>query len=229
VVLAGQPNVGKSSLLNRLAGEELAIVTAIPGTTRDSVRQAIQIEGVPLNVVDTAGLRESADEVERLGIQRTWSEIERADLLLLVVDARAGVTAADEAIAARLPQRLQRVVVHNKIDLVGTAANSVEEGSGAVVYLSAKTGVGVDLLRQTLLHHAGWQSTEESVFIARERHLAALRQAGEHLEAAAEQSRSPELFAEELRLAQRELGAITGEFTADDLLGEIFARFCIGK
>jgi len=229
VVLAGQPNVGKSSLLNRLAGEELAIVTPIPGTTRDSVRQAIQIEGVPLNVVDTAGLRESADEVERLGIQRTWSEIERADLLLLVVDARDGVTAADEAIAARLPQRLRRVVVHNKIDLSGAAARTIEQPDGTAVYLSAKTGDGVDLLRQTLLQHAGWQSTEESVFIARERHLVALRRAGEHLEAAGAQARSAELFAEELRLAQNELGAITGEFTADDLLGEIFARFCIGK
>jgi tRNA modification GTPase len=229
VVLAGQPNVGKSSLLNRLAGEELAIVTPIPGTTRDSVRQAIQIEGVPLNVVDTAGLRESADEVERLGIQRTWSEIERADLLLLVVDAREGVTAADEAIAARLPQRLRRVVVHNKLDLVDAAPRRVEEQDRTAVYLSAKTGAGIELLRQTLLQHAGWQSTEESVFMARERHLVALRQAGEHLEAAADQSRSAELFAEELRLAHSALGAITGEFTADDLLGEIFARFCIGK
>jgi tRNA modification GTPase len=228
VVLAGQPNVGKSSLLNRLAGEELAIVTAIPGTTRDAVRQGIQIEGVPLNVVDTAGLRESADEVERLGIQRTWSEIERADLLLLVVDVRAGVTAADEAIAARLPQRLRRVVVYNKIDLGGAVPRLVEEAGETAVFLSAKTGEGVALLRRVLLQHAGWQSTEESVFIARERHLVALRRAGEHLEAA-EQSQSPELFAEELRLAQRELGAITGEFTADALLGEIFARFCIGK
>jgi tRNA modification GTPase len=229
VVLAGQPNVGKSSLLNRLAGEELAIVTAIPGTTRDSVRQAIQIEGVPLNVVDTAGLRESADEVERLGIQRTWSEIERADLLLLVVDAREGVTAADEAIAARLPQRLWRLVVQNKIDLAGVAARVAGEHGAATIYLSAKTGEGVDLLRKTLLEHAGWQSAEESVFIARERHLVALRRAAEHLEAATAQARSVELFAEELRLAQNELAAITGEFTADDLLGEIFARFCIGK
>jgi tRNA modification GTPase len=229
VVLAGQPNVGKSSLLNRLAGEDLAIVTPIPGTTRDSVRQAIQIEGVPLNVVDTAGLRESADEVERLGIERTWSEIERADLLLLVVDARDGVTAADEAIAARLPQRLRRVVVHNKVDLSGDVARITGQEDGDAVYLSAKTGEGIELLRKRLLEHAGWQSTEESVFIARERHLVALRRAGEHLEAAAGQSRSAELFAEELRLAHSALGTITGEFTADDLLGEIFARFCIGK
>jgi tRNA modification GTPase len=225
VVLAGQPNVGKSSLLNRLAGEELAIVTPVPGTTRDSVRQAIQIEGVPLNVVDTAGLRDTADEVERLGIERTWSEIGRADLALLIVDARSGVTAADEAIAARLPQRLARLVVHNKIDLAGVAPRVDADA----VYLSAKTGAGVELLRQRLLERAGWHSAEESVFIARERHLVALRRAVERLEAASSQLAAPELFAEELRLAQAELGAITGEVSADDLLGEIFARFCIGK
>jgi len=229
VVLAGQPNVGKSSLLNRLAGEELAIVTPIPGTTRDSVRQAIQVEGVPLNVVDTAGLRESADEVERLGIERTWSEIERADLLLLVVDARLGVTAADEAIAARLPHRLRRVVVHNKIDLADVPPRIVEQEDGTAVHLSAKTGAGINFLRKTLLQYAGWQSAEESVFIARERHLVALRRAAERLEAASGQLAAPELLAEELRLAQGDLRAITGEFTADDLLGEIFARFCIGK
>jgi len=225
VVLAGQPNVGKSSLLNRLAGEELAIVTPVPGTTRDSVRQAIQIEGVPLNVVDTAGLRDTADEVERLGIERTWSEIERADLALLIVDARSGVTAADEAIVARLPQRLARLVVHNKIDLAGMEPRA----HGDAVYLSAKTGAGVELLRRRLLEHAGWHSSEESVFIARERHVVALRRAAERLAAAAGQLAAQELFAEELRLAQNELGAITGAFTPDDLLGEIFARFCIGK
>jgi tRNA modification GTPase len=229
VVLAGQPNVGKSSLLNRLAGEELAIVTPIPGTTRDSVRQAVQVEGVPLNVVDTAGLRDSTDEVERLGIERTWSEIERADLLLLVVDARLGVTATDEAIAARLPQQLRRVVVYNKIDLAGEPPQVGEQRDGTAVHLSAKTGAGIDLLRKTLLQYAGWQSAEESVFIARERHLVALRRAAERLETASGQLAAPELLAEELRLAQGDLGAITGEFTADDLLGEIFARFCIGK
>jgi tRNA modification GTPase len=225
VVLAGQPNVGKSSLLNQLAGEDVAIVTAVPGTTRDSVRQAIQVDGVPLHVVDTAGLRDTAEEVERLGIERTWNEIERADLALLIVDARSGVTAADEAIVARLPQRLARLVVHNKIDLAGLEPRA----DGSAVYLSAKTGAGVALLRQRLLEQAGWHSAEESVFIARERHLVALRRAAERLAAAAGQLAAPELFAEELRLAQNELGAITGEFTADDLLGEIFARFCIGK
>jgi tRNA modification GTPase len=229
VVLAGQPNVGKSSLLNRLAGEELAIVTPIPGTTRDSVRQAIQIEGVPVSVVDTAGLRDAADEIERLGIERTWSEIERADLAVLIVDARSGVTAADEAIAARLPKRLPRVVIHNKIDLAGAAPRVETHADASEVYLSAKTGAGVDLLCKHLLERAGWQSVEESVFIARERHLDALRRADERLATAADQLARVELFAEELRLAQAQLGAITGEFTADDLLGEIFGRFCIGK
>jgi tRNA modification GTPase len=229
VVLAGQPNVGKSSLLNRLAGEELAIVTPIPGTTRDAVRQAIQIEGVPVNVVDTAGLRDAGDEVERLGIERAWSEIERADLALLIVDARSGVTAADEAIAAGLPERLPRVVIHNKIDLAGTTPRLEAHAHTTAVHLSAKTGAGVDLLRKHLLERAGWHSAEESVFIARERHLDALRRAAERLTAAADQLVRAELFAEELRLAQGELRAITGEFTADDLLGEIFGRFCIGK
>jgi tRNA modification GTPase len=229
VVLAGQPNVGKSSLLNRLAGEDLAIVTAIPGTTRDTVRQAVQIEGVPLHLVDTAGLRDTADEVERLGIARTWSEIERADLLVLIVDARAGLTAADEAIVARLPARLPRIIVHNKSDLSGDAPRIARQGGATTVHLSAKTGAGVDLLQSHLLERAGWHPAEESPFVARERHLVALRRAAEHLEAAAAQAKATELLAEELRVAQDQLNTITGEFTADDLLGEIFGRFCIGK
>jgi tRNA modification GTPase len=229
VVIAGQPNVGKSSLLNRLAGEELAIVTPIPGTTRDTIRQAIQLEGVPLHLVDTAGLRDTTDEVERLGIARTWVEIEQADLLLLIVDAAAGVTAADEAIVARLPARLPRVVVHNKIDLIGEATRVVPDADATAVHLSARTGAGVDLLRAHLLERAGWHPAEESPFIARERHLVCLRRAAERLDAASAQAQASELLAEELRLAQGELNAITGEFTADDLLGEIFARFCIGK
>ncbi len=225
VVLAGQPNVGKSSLLNRLAGEERAIVTAVPGTTRDTVREPIQIGGVPLLVVDTAGLRDTGDEIERLGIERAWREIERADLVLLVVDARVGVTPADTAVAAKLPARLPRVVVHNKIDLTGRAPGA----DGEHVYLSALTGEGIDALRGTLLRIAGMEAREEDLFIARERHLDALRRARERLGAAAEAERRPELFAEELRLAHRALQTITGEFTADDLLGEIFGRFCIGK
>jgi tRNA modification GTPase len=226
VVIAGQPNVGKSSLLNRLAGEELAIVTAIPGTTRDAVRQTILIDGVPINVVDTAGLRETRDEVESIGIERAWESIQRADLVLLVVDARCGVTREDEAIAARLPARLKRLTVFNKIDL-GKPPRCDAQGSSLAV--SARTGQGLGALRAALLEAAGWQPGAEDVFMARERHVRALAEAGEYLSCAETRIAQPELFAEELRLAQRELNTITGEFGADDLLGQIFAKFCIGK
>ena len=229
VVLAGQPNVGKSSLLNRLAGEELAIVTAIPGTTRDSVRQAIHIDGVPLNIVDTAGLRDTEDEVERMGIARTWSEIGKADLVLLLVDARAGVTKQDLELVERVPQGVKRVFVHNKIDLAGSAPQVQRDSASTNLYLSAKTGAGMDFLRAELLAVAGWQQGAEDLFMARERHLVALRQAAQHAARAAAHFGRPELFAEELRLAQEQLNSITGEFAADDLLGEIFSRFCIGK
>jgi tRNA modification GTPase len=229
VVLAGQPNVGKSSLLNHLAGEELAIVTAIPGTTRDSVRQAIQIDGVPLNIVDTAGLRDTQDEVERMGIARTWSEIGKADVVLLLVDARAGVTKQDLKLVARIPQGVKRVFVHNKTDLAGTAVRLEQTQAGTSIHLSAKTGAGVDLLRAELLAVAGWQHGAEDLFMARERHLVALRRAAEHVAGAGEHLSRPELFAEELRQAQVQLNSITGEFATDDLLGEIFSRFCIGK
>lgn len=229
VVLAGRPNVGKSSLLNRLAGEEVAIVTPVPGTTRDTVREMIHLEGVPFHLVDTAGLRETGDSVERLGIERTWAAIERSDLLLLVIDAATGKASEDLAIEARVPSALPRIVVHNKIDLAGMPALLARQGATTEVYVSAKTGAGIELLRATLLEHAGWQPGTESVFIARERHLSALLAAATYLRAAADQLHAPELMAEELRLAHHALGTITGEFTADDLLGQIFARFCIGK
>ncbi|HEX6157290.1 MAG TPA: GTPase [Burkholderiales bacterium] len=219
VVLAGRPNVGKSSLLNRLAGEERAIVTPIPGTTRDALREAIQIEGVPLVVVDTAGLRESRDELERLGMQRTRHELERADLVLAVFDASRG---HDEL--RDLPPATARIDVYNKIDL----ATGFSAPSGALT-VSAKTGAGLEALRRRILQDAGWSSSGEPVFLARERHLRALEQARSHLAAAGGESRRWEFFAEELRLAHAALGSITGEFSADDLLGEIFARFCIGK
>ncbi len=232
VVLVGQPNVGKSSLLNRLAGDELAIVTPIAGTTRDALRSTIQIAGIPLHIIDTAGLRDTDDEVERIGIARTWQEIERADVVLLLVDARAGIADADRAILARMPERLQRITVHNKIDLLAQAPERHPESDGVAISLSAKANLGIDLLRQELLRIAGWHQTED-VFIARERHLRALASAQGHVAAARAivESGFPalELFAEELRLAQQALGEITGEFTADDLLGVIFSRFCIGK
>jgi tRNA modification GTPase len=231
VVLAGAPNVGKSSLLNRLAGEELAIVTAIPGTTRDTVRQSLDLDGVPVNVVDTAGLRDTNDEVEAVGIARTWAEIGKADAIALMLDARTGVGEGERDILAKLPQGLPRFLVHNKIDLVAHAPRREddEDNRASAIYLSAKTGAGVDLLREELKRVAGWEASGEDVFMARERHLAALAQAAAALDRAAEQTAVLELLAEELRLAQVALNTITGEFSADDLLGEIFSRFCIGK
>ena len=232
VVLAGQPNVGKSSLLNRLTGDDLAIVTPIAGTTRDALRSTIQIEGIPLHIIDTAGLRETEDEVERIGIERSWKEIERSDVVLLLVDARSGVTDADREILQRLPANLQRITLYNKIDLAERQAERHDEADGVAISLSAKANQGIDLLRQELLRIAGWHQTED-VFIARERHLRALADAQEHVAAARNVVEGVlpalELFAEELRLAQQALGLITGEFTADDLLGVIFSRFCIGK
>lgn len=229
VVLAGQPNVGKSSLLNRLAGEELAIVTEIPGTTRDAIRQSIDLDGVPAHIIDTAGLRESADRVEGQGIARTWAAIEKADLVLLIMDCVTGETAADRLILNRLPFALPRVKVMNKIDLTGREAAKDEQDGTAVVWLSAKTGEGLDLLRRSLLEVVGWKDGTEGLFMARERHLGALTVTRSHLEHAAAHLGQIELFAEELRLAQAALGTITGEITPDDLLGEIFSRFCIGK
>ena len=232
VVLAGQPNVGKSSLLNRLAGDELAIVTAVPGTTRDALRSTIQIEGIPLHIIDTAGLRETDDEVESIGIERSWREIERSDVVLVVVDACTGVGEAERRILARLPDRLRRITVYNKIDLFGRLPECHEEPDATAISLSARSGDGIDLLRRELLRVAGWHQAED-VFIARERHLRALAEAQQHICAAqdivAGVLPALELFAEELRLAQQSLAAITGEFTADDLLGVIFSRFCIGK
>ena len=224
VVLIGQPNVGKSSLLNQLAGFDAAIVTEIAGTTRDTVREVIQIQGVPLHIIDTAGLRDTDDAVERLGIARTWAAVEKADLALLLVDVMRGVGEREAAILARLP-KLARLTIHNKIDVAAEAPRVV----GDEVWLSARTGAGVDLLRNKLLEAAGWQTAGEGMFMARARHLDALGRAAGHLDAARESAAQLELFAEELRLAQGALSEITGEFTADDLLGEIFSKFCIGK
>lgn len=232
VVLAGQPNVGKSSLLNRLTGDDLAIVTPIAGTTRDALRSTIQIEGIPLHIIDTAGLRETDDEVEKIGIERSWKEIERSDVVLLLVDARSGVSQSDRDILAKLPEGLQRITIFNKIDLAGHSPERHDEADGVAISLSAKANLGIELLRAELLKIAGWHQTED-VFIARERHLRALSLAQEHIAGArtvVEQTiPALDLFAEELRLAQQSLGEITGEFTADDLLGVIFSRFCIGK
>ena len=229
IVLIGQPNVGKSSLLNRLAGDELAIVTDVPGTTRDTIRLAIDLEGMPAYIIDTAGLRESADPIEKIGIARTWQAIQDANLALLLVDAKSGVSAEDEAIVSRLPPELPRIVVHNKIDLVPVGATTKRMGGDMHVWISAKTGAGIAELRAALCEAIGWGGMEEGVFMARERHLRALESARVHWSQAMGCAGRLELLAEELRLAQQALGSITGEFTADDLLGEIFSRFCIGK
>ena len=229
VVLVGQPNVGKSSLMNQLAGEELAIVTPIAGTTRDSIKSAIQINGVPLHIIDTAGLRETADEIEQHGIARTWRALENANVALLLVDAAHGITETEKSILGRLPPVLPRVWVHNKIDLVADSPKCVEQDGDTHIHLSAKTGVGMDLLRSQLLKLAGWQPSGEGVFMARARHLLALEMVEKNLAQSTLLLTQPELLAEELRQAQESLNSITGEFTPDDLLGEIFSRFCIGK
>lgn len=234
VVLIGQPNVGKSSLLNQLVGEDVAIVTPVPGTTRDAIRSSIEIRGIPLHVIDTAGLRPTSDVVEMLGIERTLAAIAQADLALVVTDAREPDHPADDEVAARLPDTLPRILVRNKIDLTSLEARSERTDTATTeVWLSAKTGAGVALLREAMLSAVGAPDDMEGTFLARERHLRALQAADSHLAAAAghlQASPPPlELFAEELREAQTALAAITGEFTADDLLGAIFSRFCIGK
>lgn len=229
VVLVGQPNVGKSSLMNQLAGEDVAIVTSVAGTTRDTIKNAIQINGVPLHIIDTAGLRETDDEVEKFGIERTWRAAETANIALLLVDAAHGIGEAEKTILARLPREIRKIWVHNKID-VGNTKPSCEQMDGAThIFLSAKTGSGLSLLKNQLLELAGYQSNSEGIFMARARHLQALAQVDAHLNVAKQQTNSPELLAEELRLAQDDLASITGEFTPDDLLGEIFSKFCIGK
>ena len=235
VVIAGQPNAGKSSLLNALAGAELAIVTPVAGTTRDKVQQTIQIEGVPVHVIDTAGLRESDDEVEKIGIARAWDEIEGADAVLFLHDlTRINATeyiANDALIAGAIALKLSKTVP--VIDIWNKADASAETVRDTGLVLSAKTGAGLDALRRKLLDVAGWQSAPEGVFIARERHVQALRSVDAHLDEAAAhlaaQAQSLDLLAEELRLAQNALSEITGEFTSDDLLGVIFSSFCIGK
>jgi len=229
VVLVGQPNVGKSSLMNQLAGEEIAIVTSIAGTTRDTIKNAIQINGVPLHIIDTAGLRETDDEVEKFGIARTWRATETANIALLLIDAAHGITETEKSILDRLPKEIAKIWVHNKIDVTQELALVEEKPQATHIYLSAKTGVGVDLLKAQLLKLAGYQNNSEGVFMARARHLQALAEVDAHLQLAFDQINSAELVAEELRLAQEALSSITGEFTPDDLLGEIFSKFCIGK
>ena len=239
VVIAGQPNAGKSSLLNALAGADLAIVTPVAGTTRDKVTQLIEIDGVPLHVVDTAGLRDALDEVEKIGIERTWLEIASADAVLFLHDISQqhaiDYIAADArimgAIALKVPANIPVIDVWNKSDTGNHDAAAAT--SNASLVISARTGAGLEALRQRLLQTVGWQAAPDGVFMARARHLAALAQVDIELARASLQlaASAPalDLLAEDLRQAQRSLSDITGKFTADDLLGEIFSRFCIGK
>jgi tRNA modification GTPase len=230
VALVGRPNVGKSSLLNRLAGDDVAIVTPIAGTTRDYVRATIDLEGVPIHLVDTAGLRDAAaDEVERIGIERTWAAATTAGAVLYITEEGEQPQSEDAALLARLPSNIPRARVFNKIDLSRSAASTHAVDKDAEIHLSAKTGDGVPALRAWLLQTAGWRPHGEGLFMARERHLVALKAAGERLASAGGNMQAFELFAEDLRIAQDMLGQITGAFSADDLLGEIFSRFCIGK
>lgn len=231
VVIAGRPNAGKSSLLNRLAGYEAAIVTDIAGTTRDVLREAIHLDGMPLHIIDTAGLRDSADPVEQEGIRRAWHAIERADRILLLLDDRVGMTAAEQAILERLPAGIAVTTVRNKIDLSGNPAGLDETELGPELRLSALTGDGVELLREHLKASMGY-AEHSGGFLARRRHLDALERAAAYLAQGQQQlelHHAGELLAEDLRRAQEALGEITGAFTSDDLLGRIFASFCIGK
>ncbi len=228
VVLIGQPNVGKSSLLNRLSGDDVALVSDIPGTTRDVIRQSIQLNGVPFHIFDTAGLRESEDTVELMGIAKTHSTILKSDVIILLLDANLGLRENDRKILSELPSETPRLCVMNKIDLTKETPRAETRLGVEYIYLSAKTGAGIEILREKLLALIGWHN-EAGVFMARARHVRALLQAQAHLDRAALEVKRSELFAEELRLAQESLNSITGEFSSDDLLGEIFSRFCIGK
>ncbi len=229
IVIIGRPNVGKSSLLNALANEEVAIVTSIAGTTRDIVRQKIIVDGVPFNIIDTAGIRETQDVVEKIGIERALSVVKDADLALVLIDDNVGMSEEDTQILNQLPAELPRIFVHNKIDLSSGTASIVDNESGTQVYISAKLALGIDLLRQKLLSLIGWGNSAGDVFLARTRHLDAMRITVNHIDSAFSNWQSLEILAEELRYSHTALSSIIGEFSADDLLGEIFSKFCIGK
>jgi tRNA modification GTPase len=229
VVLTGAPNVGKSSLMNRLAEEEVAIVTEVPGTTRDVLQRELVVSGLPVHVIDTAGLRESDDPVERIGVARSLEQLEQADVVLEIRDVLAADAESSLQKLVELRTGARKILVINKIDLTGKTPEAVHEDDYDKVWLSARSGAGIDLLRQTLLSVSGRRVTDEIPFMARERHIVSLKRALADVQRASQEIQRLELCAEELRLAQQSLGQITGEFSADDLLGEIFSRFCIGK
>jgi len=232
LVLVGQPNVGKSSMLNQLSGEDKAIVTDIPGTTRDAITSDINLNGIPLNIIDTAGLRETDNPIEKFGIEKTWSFLEKGHMALFLVEASKGITDYEKSILARLPRDIKRIWIFNKIDLFNGAPKIEQLDNDQIVYMSAKTGEGLDLLKQAILNEVGFKKNlegSENKFIARKRHLEALEIVNQSLQNAQFNLASPELIAEELTIAQKYLSSITGEFSSDDLLGEIFSQFCIGK
>mgnify|MGYP000197415949 FL=1 len=232
LVLVGQPNVGKSSLLNQLSGEDKAIVTDIPGTTRDAVISDINLNGIPLNIIDTAGLRETDDPIEKFGIEKTWSSLEKSHVALFLVEASKGITDFEQSILGLLPKGIKRIWIFNKIDLLNSKAKLKQLNNDQIVYISAKTGEGLDLLKQAILNEVGFKQNSEgseNKFIARKRHLEALESVHHSLQNAQLKIASAELVAEELTIAQKYLSSITGEFSSDDLLGEIFSQFCIGK
>jgi tRNA modification GTPase len=232
LVLVGQPNVGKSSLLNQLSGEDKAIVTDIPGTTRDAITSDINLNGMPLNIIDTAGLRETDDPIEKFGIEKTWSSLEKGHVALFLVEASKGITDYEQSILGRLPKDIKQIWIFNKIDLLNGKAKLQQLNNDQIVYMSAKTGEGLDLLKQAILNEVGFKENSEgseNKFIARKRHLEALERVHHSLQNAQLNIASAELVAEELAIAQKYLSSITGEFSSDDLLGEIFSQFCIGK
>jgi tRNA modification GTPase len=229
IVIIGRPNVGKSSLLNTLANEEIAIVTDIAGTTRDIIKEKIIINGVAFNIIDTAGIRFTSDTVEQIGIKRALTALNHAELCLVLIDASIGITSEDHAILAQVPNHLPRLFVHNKIDLVNQLPHLETQAGNTHVYISAKSELGIDYLREAILNLVGFDSANSDVFIARTRHLDAMTRAVEYIDLAFTNWSNLELLAEELRYAHNKLAEITGEFTADDLLGEIFSKFCIGK
>jgi len=232
VVILGRPNAGKSSLLNALSGRESAIVTDIAGTTRDIVKEEIQVDGLPLHILDTAGLRETTDAVEQIGVARAWSALEEAGRVLVVVQANESIHPEDEAILAKLPSHLPLTLIHNKVDLIEKSPGLVELDDKTEIWLSAKHHFGLDLLKDHLKKDMGYQQTAEGVFMARKRHLDALQRALDFVETGQtqlQQFAAGELLAEDLRQAQQALSEITGQFSSDDLLGRIFTSFCIGK
>ncbi len=232
IVLAGSPNVGKSSLMNKLAGYDAAIVTEIAGTTRDTLKEHISIDGMPVHIIDTAGIRETEDLVEQEGMKRTWSAIEKADRILLVIDSDENLNQAIDDIHKKLPENLPVTIVRNKIDRESKQPQVIKTEQATEVFVSAKTGQGIDLLCEHLKQTMGFNETDDGDFIARRRHLNALQQALYSIEQAQQQfdiDMAGELAAEDLRISQQHLSQITGEFTSDDLLGEIFSSFCIGK